>query len=272
MFEMTIGIKTIKEKMKEAWSAGDFGVIAKIIEPEGEAFINRLRLQKGKKLLDVACGTGNLAIPAARLGAEVTGLDLVANLIRQAEVRANLENLNVRFEVGDAEEMPFEDNEFDYVVSMFGAMFAPRPDLVAKELLRVCKPGGIIAMANWTPEGSVGEMFRLIARYVPPPPGLESPALWGVEKVVRDRFGDNLKELIMNRQLARQQLPMTPTEVVEHFRKFFGPTQKAFNSLNENEQNKFRHDLIELWTKYNISKNGITEVDAEYLEIKAVKK
>lgn len=169
MAELTPEMQIIKGKMKEVWSAGDFGVIAKILEEEGKNFIKRLNIKPGTKLLDVACGTGTLAIPAARAGAYVTGLDLVPDLIRQSKERAFAENLNAKFDVGDAEDLPYLDNEFDYVVSMFGAIFAPRPDVVANELLRVCKPGGTIAMANWTPNGFIGELFKLVASYAPPP-------------------------------------------------------------------------------------------------------
>jgi ubiquinone/menaquinone biosynthesis C-methylase UbiE len=155
--ESTISIDFIKDRMKDVWSSGDFGVIAQIIAHEGEAFIKRLNIPKGTSVLDVACGTGNLAIPAAKAGAIVTGIDIVQHLIAQANERAWKENLNAVFVTGDAEDMPFDDGEFDYVVSMFGAMFGPRPEVVTSELLRVCKPGGTIAMANWTPESTIGE-------------------------------------------------------------------------------------------------------------------
>lgn len=151
----------VKDKMKAVWSAGDFGQIAKFIEHEGDAFIERLNIKPGSRVLDVACGTGNLALPAAKRGAVVNGLDLVSDLIRQAKERALLDNLEINFEVGDAEKMPYDNDTFDYVVTMFGAMFCPRPDVAVSELFRVCKPGGTVAMANWTPEGFIGIFLSL---------------------------------------------------------------------------------------------------------------
>src|SRR5438128_7396732 len=175
----------LKAKMKSAWMAGDFGRIAKIIEDGAESFITRLNLKEDERVLDVACGTGNTAIPAARAGAAVTGVDIAPNLLEQARQRAAAEQLNVHFEEGDAEELPYPDCSFDVVLTMYGAMFAPRPDRVASELARVAKPGGLIAMANWTPEGYVGKFFRLTAKMVPPPPGIPAPTLWGDEATVR---------------------------------------------------------------------------------------
>src|SRR6187399_1750347 len=148
-------IQNVKEKMKAVWATGDYGVIARLLMPEAVKFIKRLNISEGSKLLDVACGTGNLSLPAAEAGAVVTGIDIVPELIRQAQQNASCEDLEIKFITGDAEEMPFKENEFDYVVSMFGAMFAPRPEVTVRELVRVCKPGGTIAMANWTPEGFV---------------------------------------------------------------------------------------------------------------------
>ena len=153
-----------------------------------EDFIERINLKPGTKVLDVACGTGNQSIPAARAGADVIGLDIAPNLLEQARKRAADENLKIEFVEGDAEKLPYEAARFDVVLSMFGAMFAPRPEVVASELLRVCRPGGLIAMGNWTPDGFVGQMFQITGKHAPPPPGLPSPVLWGVEKVVTERL------------------------------------------------------------------------------------
>ena len=153
----------LKSSLKSAWMAGDFGEVAKHAAHEGEAFVGRLGLKPGQRVLDVACGTGNTAIPAARTGADVVGVDIATNLLDQARGRASAEKLPVKFKEGDAEDLPFGDAEFDIVISMFGAMFAPRPERVSEELLRVCKPAGVIAMANWTPTGFVGKTFRATA-------------------------------------------------------------------------------------------------------------
>ena len=179
----------LKQRLRASWMAGDFGEIAKLNVREGEGFIQRINLKPGTKVLDVACGTGNQSIPAARAGADVIGLDLAPNLLEQARKRAAAENLKIEFIEGDAEKLPYDAARFDVVMSMFGAMFAPRPEVVAAELLRVCRPGGLIAMGNWTPEGFVGQMFQITARHSPPPPGMLPPSLWGVEKVVTERLG-----------------------------------------------------------------------------------
>jgi len=173
--QLSPDMETLKSKLRATWIAGDFGVIAKSIEQGGREFVERLALKPGIKVLDVACGTGNLAIPAARAGADVTGVDIAPNLIEQATANAEREGLNAKFEVGDAEAMPYADGEFDVVMTMFGAMFAPRADVTASELKRVCKPGGLIAMANWTPEKFTGAMFKTNAKHVPPRPSSRKP-------------------------------------------------------------------------------------------------
>src|SRR6185369_11554241 len=166
---MTPELETLKSRLKATWSAGDFGQIAKATAAGAAEFIERLHLQPGAKVLDVACGSGNLALPAARAGAIVTGVDIAPNLIKQARENAEREGLKIQFDEGDAEALPYDDASFDAVVTMFGAMFAPRPELVASELKRVCRPGGFIAMANWTPNGFIGQMFKITSSLVPPP-------------------------------------------------------------------------------------------------------
>jgi ubiquinone/menaquinone biosynthesis C-methylase UbiE len=264
-------MRIIKGRMKDVWSAGDFGQIAKIIADEGNAFINRLDIKPDAKLLDVACGTGNLSIPAAKLGARVTGLDLVENLIRQANLRARSENLNIHFDVGDAENLPYKDDEFDYVVTMFGAMFCPRPEVAVSELFRVCKPGGTVAMANWTAEGFIGKFFRLGASYLPPPPGLVSPISWGNEETVKERFGSRVSELQLNRRVFKQIMNMTPHEITDHFVQYFGPTKKMYEILEIENRVNFRTDLLKLFHENNISGNNQVTIDSEYLEVIAIK-
>lgn len=264
-------MQNLKAKMKSVWSAGDFGKIALSIEKGGEEFIERLNLQKGERVLDVACGTGNLALPAARKGAVVTGIDIAPNLLEQARARAGAENLECRFEEGDAENMPYADASFDTVLTMFGAMFAPRPDVTASELVRVCRPKGKIAMANWTPEAFTGQMFKTGAKHVPPPPNIPSPVLWGDEETVRRRLQEGIAELHLARRPITFLYPFSPGEVVEYFRQFFGPTQFAFNALDEQGQAALRQDLEQLWTEHNRATDGTTEVESEYLEVIAVR-
>ena len=184
-----IDFDQIKQRMRGAWMAGDFGQIARYSAKFAEEFVDRLQIQPGTRVLDVACGTGNLAIPAARKGAQVWGVDIAPNLLEQARQRASAEGLQAVFEEGDAERLPYPDAHFDLVMSMFGAMFAPRPEIVAAELARVCRPGGTIAMANWTPEGFVATQFAIGNRFVPPPAGIPAPVLWGEEQMVKQRLG-----------------------------------------------------------------------------------
>ncbi|HET9712313.1 MAG TPA: class I SAM-dependent methyltransferase [Pyrinomonadaceae bacterium] len=261
----------LKTKLRATWSAGDFGQIARYYTRDAETFIDRLNLKPGMKVLDVASGTGNLALPAARAGAEVTGVDIAPNLVEHARENAKREGLNVEFDEGDAEALPYNDGNFDAVVTMFGAMFAPRPELVAAELKRVCRPGGFIAMANWTPSGFIGQMFKTTSSHVPPPPGMPSPVLWGVEQTVRERLGEGISKLEARPQMVRWVFPFSPAEVVEHFREYYGPTQKAFGALDESKQAALRKDLEELWKKHNRGNDGSTVVDSEYLEVIATR-
>lgn len=269
--EMTTEMEALKSRLRATWIAGDFGEIAKSIETGAEEFVARLDLQPGMKVLDVACGTGNLAIPAAHAGADVTGIDIAPNLIEQAQARAADERLEARFDVGDAEALPYDDESFDVVMTMFGAMFAPRPDVTAAELVRVCKPGGVIAMANWTPGAFTGQMFKTNAKHVPPPGGMPSPILWGTEDAVRERLTDGVTDLQMTKQKINFTYPFGPVDVVEHFVKYFGPTQKAFESLDAEAQNALRHDLEQLWADNNRATDGTTQVESEYLEVRAVR-
>jgi ubiquinone/menaquinone biosynthesis C-methylase UbiE len=269
---MTPEMEALKGKLRATWIAGDFGVIARMIEKGGEEFVNRLNVGPGKHVLDVACGTGNLAVPAAKKGADVTGVDIAPNLIEQAEKRAAAEGVTAKFEVGDAEAMPYADGAFDVTMTMFGAMFAPRPDVTASELVRVTKPGGTIAMANWTPEAFTGAMFKTGAKHVPPPPGMSPPLQWGMEDLVRERFGDKVSDLQMNRRKILFTFDGSPEDVVEHFRQYFGPTNKAFESLDETGQAALRKDLVDLWTEHNQATDGTTRVESEYLEVIATKR
>jgi ubiquinone/menaquinone biosynthesis C-methylase UbiE len=269
--QLTPEMEALKGRMKATWQAGDFGVIAKSIERSGSEFIARLDIGPGMKVLDVACGTGNTALPEARAGADVTGLDLADNLIEQARANAAAAGLTAKFEVGDAEALPYGDGSFDAVVTMFGAMFAPRPEVVASELKRVCKSGGLIAMANWTPQGFAGQMFKIGGKHVPPPPGIQPPVLWGDEDTVRQRFADGIADLKMERIKIMFHFDMPPADVVELFRKYFGPTNVAFSKLDENGQAALRQDLVELWTSNNRAADGTTEVESEYLEVRATK-
>ena len=262
------GFAELKKALRAAWMAGDFGQIALHNQREGEQFVARLGLRPGMYVLDVACGTGNQSIPAARAGADVTGLDIATNLLEQASKRAQSEGLEVNFIEGDAEQLPGEAAHYDVVCSMFGAMFAPRPELVASEMIRVCRPGGLIAMGNWTPGGFIGQMFKISSRHLPPPPGVPAPTLWGEEAVVRQRFGPRVAIEAVKREMIAD-FPLPPEEVVEFFRQYFGPMQTAFAQLDAAGQEAMREDLVTHWTKHNEGGPERTIVRGEYLEVHA---
>jgi ubiquinone/menaquinone biosynthesis C-methylase UbiE len=264
-------LEQLKKNMKTAWMAGDFGQIAKYNEEEAAQFIKRLEIRRGSDVLDVACGTGNTAIPAAREGANVIGVDIATNLLEQARARAASEGLKVEFREGDAEALPFGVAEFDVVVSMFGAMFAPRPALVVTELTRVCRVDGFIAMANWTPTGLIAKNFAINARYLPPPENLEAPVLWGQEEVVAERFSKVGWKVKATRRQMEFKYPHSAAEVVKLFREYFGPTKIAFSRLDPAGQQGLAADLEKLWTEHNEGSPNETHVKAEYLEVIARK-
>jgi ubiquinone/menaquinone biosynthesis C-methylase UbiE len=264
-------LQRLKQGMKAAWSAGDFGQVAKYTADEGAIFIGRLPIRAGMDVLDVACGTGNLAIPAARTGARVSGVDIAENLIIQARARAAAENLQADFRVGDAEQLPFADASFDVVVSMYGAMFAPRPEVVAAELARVCRPGGMIAMANWTPEGFVGKSFAVTGRLAPPPVELPKPVLWGTEAAAKQRFAAVGCAVETFRRALYFKYPFPPARVVEFFREYFGPTQVAYSRLDDAGKAAMTAEMEKLWTDHNEGPAGESHVRAEYLEVRANK-
>jgi len=262
----------LTERVQATWTAGDFGRIAKGYERGAAQFIGRLGLEPGETVLDVACGTGNLSLPAARAGASVTGIDIAPNLIAQAVRNAEDQGLRIAFELGDAERLPYSDGAFETVVTMFGAMFAARPERASAELLRVTRRGGRIAMANWTPTGFIGEMLKTTVCFVPAPAGIPSPLLWGTEEAVRERLGAGTQSLAFARHLITFEYPLGPGEVVDYFRHWYGPTLRAFGTLDETRREELRGELERLWTDHNLATDGRTRVVSEYLEVMAVVK
>jgi ubiquinone/menaquinone biosynthesis C-methylase UbiE len=265
------GWEHLKQGMRNNWMAGDFGKVAAFSAPGAAEFVGRLELRSGTRVLDVACGTGNLAIPAARTGAQVTGVDIATNLLQQARERAAAENLSATFDEGDAEQLPYSDAQFDVVMSMFGAMFAPRPEVTAQELLRVCRPGGLVAMANWTPEGFVGRSFGVTARHVPPPPGIPPPLLWGNENTVRERFAKGVSKITVTRRTIEMRYPFSAQGAVEFMRKYFGPTAAAYAKLDQAGQAALAADSEKLFAECNRGPAGETWVRSEYLEVHATR-
>jgi ubiquinone/menaquinone biosynthesis C-methylase UbiE len=263
-------IDGLKARLKATWMAGDYDRFSRYMEQGARIFYEQLDVSAGCQMLDVACGSGQVALWAARDGVRVTGVDIAPNLIARAQARARAEGLNARFVAGDAEALPFEAASFDVVTSLFGAMFAPRPEVVARELLRVCSPGGTIAMGNWTPEGFVGQMFKTLTRFIAPS-GMPAPVLWGDETVVRERLGHGVSDLNMTRRQYRFAYAFSPAEVVELFRQYYGPTSRAFAGLDEAAARELRHELVTLWSANNRGGEELTEVAAEYLEVVAIR-
>lgn len=259
-------VEQLKTRLKKIWMAGDYDRFSRYMEGSARDFYERLPVAPGCRLLDVGCGSGQLALIAAKDGLEVTGVDIAGNLVERARARAQAENLSARFEEADAEALPFEDATFDVVVSLIGAMFAPRPELVAKELLRVCQPGGTLAMANWTPQGFIGQMFKAVAKFIAPS-GMPSPVLWGDEATIRERLGKGLSELNLVRRHYTFNYPFSPSEVVEFFRLYYGPINQAFAALAVDGRETLRQELIALWSSHNRAGRDCTTVFAEYLEV-----
>jgi len=260
----------LKTRLKATWMTGDYDLFSRFMQDDAEEFFSRLGVKPGTRLLDVGCGAGQLALIAARAGARVTGCDISTNWLEKARARAAAEGLNVTFEEGDAEALPYEDAQFDAVVSLIGAMFAPRPDMVAAELTRVCRPGGLIAMANWTPGGFVGQMFKAISKHIAPS-GMPAPVLWGDEATVRDRLREGISDLKFARHQYHFDYPFPPDEVVEFYRTNYGPTARAFASLDADGQEVLKRELVQLWSAHNKAVDGTTQVDAEYLEVIATR-
>lgn len=266
-------IEQIKSGMRATWMAGDFGMVARTISAGAEAFVARLAVPAGAHVLDVACGTGNLSIPLARGGAIVTGVDIAPNLLVQARERSAAEGLTATFDEGDAEQLPYADASFDVVVTMFGAMFAPRPDVTAKELARVLKPGGTLAMANWNPASFSGKMFAVGSKHAPPPPGIAPPVLWGDEATVRERLGAGFTDITTDLMPIDFDMPMDPAGSVAFFRKYFGPTQMAFSRLDEAGQTAMTTDLEALWSSANVAADPTVQtlVRNQHLQVKATR-
>jgi len=262
------GIAEPKDAARAVWAAGDYDAVATLIWDVGGRLVRRLEVGPGDDVLDVACGTGNAAIPAAQAGARVVGVDLTPELFAAARRRAGAAGVEVEWVEGDAEALPFGDESFDVVVSTFGLMFAPRHEAAAAEVVRVLRPGGRIGICSWTPEGNVGEFFALMAAHLPPPPG-PAPTLWGSEEHVRDLFAEAGLELSFERELVELRFD-TIDEAVALYETKFGPVVKAREQLEpEGRWAALRSDLAGLFARHNRSRDGGVSFPAEYLVLTA---
>lgn len=256
----------IKQRQQATWSSGDFSVVAASIVYQAEQLCETADLQAGWRVLDVATGSGNAALAAARRGCEAVGVDYVPELLERGRIRAAAEHLAVEFREGDAEDLPFPAASFDAVLSIYGAMFAPNHQRTAAELARVCRPGGRIALANWTPEGFIGETFRLFSRYLPPTPGLQPPIRWGDEAYLRNLFRDAAASVTSYPRTAIFRF-RTAEENVDFFRTYYGPTLCAFAGLPIERREHLYADMVALARRYD--RNGGTgpiAIAADYLE------
>jgi len=266
-----VDFEAVKRKQQATWASGDYSAVAALIQVISERLVDAADLHAGWRVLDVATGSGNAAIAAARLGAVAVGVDYVPSLLERARLRAEAEGLSVGLVEGDAEALPFEDASFDAVTSVFGAMFAPNHERAAAELLRVTRPGGTIALASWTPDGFLGEFFRTMSKHVPPPAGVRSPMLWGTESHLRSLFGDDVSSLRSAERTFTFRFT-SADEFVSFFRSWYGPTLKAFESLDPGRCEALERDLRRLANRHDRLGTDAIAIPATYLEVVATRR
>ncbi|MGC2518865.1 MAG: methyltransferase domain-containing protein [Burkholderiales bacterium] len=261
-----VDLAAVKGKQQAAWSAGDYAVVGTTLQIVGESLCEALDLRPGAHVLDIAAGNGNATLAAARRWADVTSTDYVPALLERGRARASAEGLPVKFEQADAEKLQFADASFDVVLSTFGVMFTPDQEKAAAEMARVCKPGGKIGLANWTPSSFIGELFKLMGRYLPPPAGVKPPSLWGTEERLRELFGNRLDSIAIERKdfVFRYR---SAAHWLEVFRTYYGPMQKAFGALDSARQESLAVDLIALAERFNRATDGSLAAPGQYLEV-----
>lgn len=262
---MNIDLSAVKAKQQVAWSAGDYAVVGTTLQIVGESLCEALDLRAGQRVLDVAAGNGNATLAAARRWCDVVSTDYVPALLERGKARAGAEGLAVEFQQADAEDLPFDDGAFDAVVSTFGVMFTANQEKAAAELARVCKPGGKIGLANWTPASFIGELFKLMGTYIAPPAGVKPPSLWGTEERLRELFGSRIAALQAPRRNYMFRYRST-RHWLDTFRTYYGPMHKAFAALETGKQAALTEDLLGLAQRYNTATDGTMVAPGEYLE------
>ena len=256
----------IKTRQQATWAAGDFGHVGTRIQIVGESLCEAVDLRSTDRVLDVAAGNGNASLAAARRYADVTATDYVPELLAQAQRRAAADGLPLLTQVADAEDLPFTEGTFDVALSTYGVMFAPDQERAARELVRVVRPGGRIGLANWTPEGFIGELFRIVGRFVPPPAGLRPASAWGTETRLVELFGPHAARIRADRRHFQFRF-RSPEHWIEIFRTYYGPVLKAFAALDEAGQRELHAALLELLAKWNVGGPDSLVVPGEYLEV-----
>ncbi|MCU0836493.1 MAG: class I SAM-dependent methyltransferase [Chromatiaceae bacterium] len=265
-----VDFDAIKQRQQVTWTSGDYAVIGTTLQIVGESLAEAVDLRAGERVLDVAAGNGNASLAAARRNAQVVSTDYVPHLLEKGAARAQAEGLDIRFQPADAEALPFEDHVFDVVLSTFGAMFTPDHRRIAHELLRVVRPGGRIGMANWTPEGFIGRLFRIVGAYVPPPAGVQSPALWGSEPHIVELFGPQASDIRCTRRLFNFRY-RSPAHWLAVFRNYYGPVLKAYAGLDPERQGQLTKEITALLETLNVGGPDSLVVPGEYLEVVVTK-
>lgn len=264
-------LAAIKMRQQAVWSSGDYGIVGMTLNIVGETLAEALDLRAGQHVLDVAAGNGNISLAAARRWCEVTSTDYVPALLERGKMRAQADGLAITYREADAEALPFADNSFDAVVSTFGVMFTPDQEKAAAEMARVVRRGGKIGMANWTPEGFIGQVFKTIGKHVPPPAGAKSPALWGTKARLEEMFGKTAATIIATPRIFNFRY-RSPQHFVEFFRNYYGPMLKAFGALDASGQKRLHDDLVALIGSLNKADDGTMVVPGEYLEVVIVRR
>jgi ubiquinone/menaquinone biosynthesis C-methylase UbiE len=261
-----IDLGALKTRQQGAWSSGDYAVVGTTLQIVGEELCEALDVHAGQKVLDVAAGNGNATLAAARRWCDVVSTDYVPSLLERGRLRAAADGLSIEFKEADAEALPFADGSFDAVLSTFGVMFTPDQDKAAAEMLRVCRSGGKIGLANWTPEGFIGQLFKTLGKYLPPPAGARSPALWGTRARITEMFGPSalVIQAVPRNFMFRYR---SPEHFLEIFKNYYGPMLKAFAALDAANQQGLRDDLLALIGRMNRAEDGTMIVPSEYLEI-----
>jgi SAM-dependent methyltransferase len=263
-------LSAVKQRQQVMWASGDFHAVATLIQPVADMLCDAVDVQAGSRVLDVATGSGNAAIAAARCGADVIGIDYVPALLERGRRRAEAEGVQIDLVEGDAEAIPFVDRSFDTVLSVFGSMFAPDQQRAAGELARVVRPGGTIGLATWTPDGFIGEMLKVVTGHVPPPPGVASPLLWGIESHLQELFGDTISELRTTERIFTFRF-RSAEEFVAYFRIYYGPTLKAFEAAGTAGSDDLFADLVALVGRYAGTTSGPVAIPSAWLETVAIR-
>lgn len=261
-----INFDAVKEKQRNTWGSGDYGRIGVTLQITGEQLCESMDLKSGESVLDIAGGNGNVTLAAARRFCNVVSTDYVETLLGQSKNRADAEGLDIHYQFADAEALPFANNSFDNVVSTFGVMFTPNQAQSASELIRVCKPNGKIGLANWTPEGFIGHVFKLIGSYIAPPAGVKSPALWGTRPFIDQQFEPHASQITYRSREFNFRY-RSPQHFVDLFRTYYGPVHKAFAALDEERAQSLEKDMLQLIDQFNRDQSGGMVVPSEYLEV-----